>query len=613
MRHAYALTAPIILLAVLAIATIRSSGQCDFKYSDRFKYTRFGGLSSTTAIAEPASLGGRLLIFGRNDTAYRMRYWDGQDFTEFAPGYSEFVDIDVAYVETGANSELYSVTADATLMRLRRWDGAAWQVIGTSPTSGEARIFVLRENGIDVIYVAVGGNPLSSIAVPRILKWDGTSFVNLGWTISTSGFIQFNDLVLFDDGTGPKLVAAIYGEGPKMLTGGVWQPIGTMSGLAPYVLDLEVIDRGAGPELWAGGLFGASGGSNLARWTGTVWQSIGSPDGSISDIAAFDDGNGVDVFVAGDFSTIGGQPIARSARIDGNTFSALPGKKRGSDDRFAPRMIGTEAVLDVIEISDGALTVPRWNGTMLVHADELGLDATVYAMLRHDDGNGEKLWIGGGFAGSSATKLRGIATFDGTSYAAPGDGLLGAPYFNNITYAMCAYNSGTGDDLYAGGEFLDIEIPNGTVAANSIARWNGSTWSGLGSGVTFASGSLGFVYAMAVFDAGSGPELYVGGRFNRAGGTPANNLAAWNGTSWRAVSSGTNGPVNSLCVFNGQLLIGGSFTTAGGQPCFGFARSNGTTLTSIAGGLGAFGSYVNAMHRHDDGSGEKLVVGGYFN
>jgi trimeric autotransporter adhesin len=87
----------------------------------------------------------------------------------------------------------------------------------------------------------------------------------------------------------------------------------------------------------------------------------------------------------------------------------------------------------------------------------------------------------------------------------------------------------SGSTLYAGGDFTTA----GGSAANYIAQWNGSSWSALGSGMNSD------VYALAV----SGSTLYAGGDFTTAGGSAANYIAQWNGSSWSALGSGMNGAV----------------------------------------------------------------------
>jgi hypothetical protein len=88
--------------------------------------------------------------------------------------------------------------------------------------------------------------------------------------------------------------------------------------------------------------------------------------------------------------------------------------------------------------------------------------------------------------------------------------------------------------LYAGGVFTTA----GGTNANYIAQWNGSSWSALGSGMNSD------VRALAV----SGSTLYAGGAFTSAGGTNANNIAQWNGSSWSPLGSGVNDYVYALAV-----------------------------------------------------------------
>ena len=66
----------------------------------------------------------------------------------------------------------------------------------------------------------------------------------------------------------------------------------------------------------------------------------------------------------------------------------------------------------------------------------------------------------------------------------------------------------SGTNLYAGGDFTTA----GGVPANYIAKWDGSAWSALGSGMT--GGGRCYVYALAADGAG---HLFVGGDFSLAG------------------------------------------------------------------------------------------------
>ncbi|MGH7967495.1 MAG: hypothetical protein ACREIC_02085, partial [Limisphaerales bacterium] len=106
-------------------------------------------------------------------------------------------------------------------------------------------------------------------------------------------------------------------------------------------------------------------------------------------------------------------------------------------------------------------------------------------------------------------------------------------------------------NLYIGGLFTIV----GGVIANDIAKWDGSSWSALGSGMN------GSVVALAV----SGSNVYAGGYFSTAGGSAASSIAKWDGSSWTALGSGANGPVVALAVSGNTLYAGGYFGTMGGK------------------------------------------------
>jgi hypothetical protein len=61
---------------------------------------------------------------------------------------------------------------------------------------------------------------------------------------------------------------------------------------------------------------------------------------------------------------------------------------------------------------------------------------------------------------------------------------------NSSVYSLAV----SGSDLYAGGEFTKAS----GVAANRIAKWNGSSWTALGSGLGGTPAVFTYVVALAV-------------------------------------------------------------------------------------------------------------------
>src|SRR5207249_3509984 len=91
----------------------------------------------------------------------------------------------------------------------------------------------------------------------------------------------------------------------------------------------------------------------------------------------------------------------------------------------------------------------------------------------------------------------------------------------------------SGDDVYIAGTFTTV----GRVLASHVARWDGNQWHPLGTGVSSNIGAGGTAFALAI----SGNSVYVGGLFNTAGGVSVNNIARWDGSQWYALGSGITG------------------------------------------------------------------------
>jgi hypothetical protein len=120
-------------------------------------------------------------------------------------------------------------------------------------------------------------------------------------------------------------------------------------------------------------------------------------------------------------------------------------------------------------------------------------------------------------------------------------------------------------NLYAGGAFTET----GGVTVNHVARWDGSSWSPLGSGMD------GPVYALAVDGSGN---LYAGGNFDQAGGVSVKHIAMWDGSSWSPLGWGVGDTVSALAMdSSGNLYAGGQFIVVEGGMANYVARWDGSS------------------------------------
>jgi len=83
-----------------------------------------------------------------------------------------------------------------------------------------------------------------------------------------------------------------------------------------------------------------------------------------------------------------------------------------------------------------------------------------------------------------------------------------------------------------------------------------------------------------------GTELYAAGSFSKAGSDSASHIAKWDGSAWTAVGSGLNGDVAALAVCGTDLFAGGRFTVAGGKISAYAAKAR---ISSIANSIAATG------------------------
>jgi hypothetical protein len=221
-----------------------------------------------------------------------------------------------------------------------------------------------------------------------------------------------------------------------------------------------------------------------------------------------------------------------------------------------------------------------------------GADNPVLAAATDDSGN---VYIGGTFKVVGNVVANQVAKWNGSSWSALGSGMAGGPPFSTVVEALAV----SGSDLYAGGWFTNA----GGVAANNVAKWNGTNWSALGSDFrgTEDYGLGPAIYALAIV----GSNLYAGGAFTNVGGVAANNVAKWDGNGWSALGSGVDNIVEALAVSGGALYAGGWFSTAGGNAANCIAQWDGISWSALGSGMN---NWVMALAV----SGGTLYAGGLF-
>jgi hypothetical protein len=346
-------------------------------------------------------------------------------------------------------------------------------------------------------------------------------------------------------------------------------------------------DSVPGGKLFAGGFFTQAGGvtaNSVAAWNGVDWSALTGANGEGADdqVMAMTMFRGK-LVVAGAFLHAGGEVVSGIATWDGTRWEPLVG-------------------------SSGAI------GLAIL---PLGFASSLAVY------NGD-LYVGGRFPLAGGVRVNNLARWDGHDWSAV-TGPSGFGTENGGTTSAPVWDMTMVDgQLIVAGEFTSA----GGVAANSVAAWNGSTWSSVdqplpGAIILAAESYNGRLVVTRTYSEdnlnvndvvwrdggrwsalGGTPAgrldgnvrdftlynglLIAGGQFTHVGGTTVNHVTAWNGSSWSALSGpagvGVDGDVFAMTPHQGFLTIGGFFTRAGGQTVSNIARWNGSAWSALPGG-----------------------------
>jgi hypothetical protein len=305
--------------------------------------------------------------------------------------------------------------------------------------------------------------------------------------------------------------------------------------------------------------------NNIAKWDGMRWSSLdtgltmgnlpASFTPSVNALAV----HGTDLYVGGYFFKAGNVDVGHIAKWDGTHWSAVgPGF---TDQVQALAFVGSDLYAGgkfaKIYGGDSVKGIAKWNGTAWSSLSvKLANAFTGYPVVSAIASSGSDIYAGGYFTFGNTGNPVSVGKWNGSSWSALGSGIAG----NGVTVSSITVD---GSDVYVGGQYMTA----GGVASEKIAKWNGSSWSGFGTGI---QGGQGNVYAIAV----QGTNVFATGSWlTTAGGVPVNNIAQWDGSTWKTMGQGLSGYAYAF-VFNKArtvLYVGGSFGTAGGKSSPGLA------------------------------------------
>jgi hypothetical protein len=394
-----------------------------------------------------------------------------------------------------------------------------------------------------------------------------------------------------------------------------WDDRFGMPGVAASGLALAV----SGTNVYLGGNFTEVAGvtmNYIARWNGRAWSPLGSGlNGIVRAIAVNATG---DVYAGGSFTIAGGTAANLIAMWNGTTWSALGS---GMSSGYTPvvnaiAIMGADANQKVyaggdFDMAGGirAVGVAAWYGAAW---HSLGTEGGVFMYPGVPSGIGTGkvnafavlgtiLYVGGEFQQAGDKVTNSIAGWDGVSWST-----LGTGAFKGIYWSVVNALATDGTDLFAGGDF---DAMSG-VAASRIARWHAGAWSNVGGGMS-ATVVTPTVEALSI----GGGLLYAGGIFDSAGTAPAGSVARFNlaTSTWSALgtglsNAGTSTEVKAIATDTLGALVTGNFFLAGGRQVNQIARWTGTDWKTLGEGFASCSS-VKALAASSAGD---VYAGGDF-
>jgi trimeric autotransporter adhesin len=528
------------------------------------------------------------------------QHWDNQFG---ATGLSDPALAMTATASTVYAGGLFTSAGNANAAGIAGFDGTNWSGLGNGIVgqSSLAYVWSLNTDGTNV-YAGGSYTNMDNSGASYIAQWDGTRWHPMG-TNSLNGYV----LAITGPATNLYAAGTVFNYNGSNINsivhwnGTGWTPVGTgvTGGTIPGSPFINVMLMQGG-NLYVGGSFTNAGGvsaSSIAMWDGGAWHALGPGlGGQVLALVSY----GGYIYAGGGFTNTG-LGITNLAKWDGanwtavglGTDQAVRDLETNSGNLYAG---GSFTRIDTISagriaVWNGSAWSPLGNGTLPPTLGSLG--AGVYKMVWR----GNRMYVAGNFGQVGTVAASHVAGWDGTNWFA-----LGGTTSKGMSHLIGNVRSfsALGGNIYACGAFTSA----GQATATNVAKWDGTNWSLLGIGLAGATAFTSQAEASATVNG----LLYVGGSFVTAGGVSANDIASWNGTSWSGLSTGVNSNVQALLGKGTDLYVGGFFTSAGGVAVHEIARWDGNAWNDVGSGVSGGSAFVNALAT----DGTYVYVGGNF-
>ena len=263
--------------------------------------------------------------------------------------------------------------------------------------------------------------------------------------------------------------------------------------------------------------------------------------------------------------------------------------------------------------SSGNYYVAKWDGNKWSEVGTLNINGNIFTICGDPSGN---LYIGGAFTDSNRNTY--VAKWNGTSWTNIGSTTSYSGYIHSLI-------SDASGNIYMAADGLNFD---GTLNGNvSVVKWNGSSWSRMGSFLDTYINSLcidgsGNIYAgggglsaapnggyvakwngsdwdktgdldayeeVYTLTADVNGNIYAGGGFNFQSGF----VVKWNGSNWTDLNLNGNDDVKASCMdTKGNLYTGGSFNNSDNK--FYVAKWNGSSWSDM--GLNAYSGIYKLLY-----------------